>query len=199
MTFAAYQVAYESAIAFGMRTRLHSAVHHTGLITQRTELSEDIARLKAELATVETKCKQVQSDAAATRADDVSVHHLHSRFHSLLQQLFVCRCGWGTNCVCNVRGLYSTYNMLTTGRIYSSPSTPRRLERCSKCRTPGCVTSRPISHPRRNETSRIMLLIRNRSNGVSPFQKCNLKIFCQRQFLTINRPRNTSMATPVII
>eukprot|EP00037_Helgoeca_nana_P011736 m.105444 g.105444 ORF g.105444 m.105444 type:complete len:236 (-) comp21020_c0_seq1:156-863(-) len=74
MTFAAYQVAYESAIAFGMRTRLHSAVHHTGLITQRTELSEDIARLKAELATVETKCKQVQSDAAATRADDLAKH-----------------------------------------------------------------------------------------------------------------------------
>lgn len=73
MTFAAYQVAYESAIAFGMRTRLKMSVQMHSLNAQRLELKEDIAKLRAELETVEAKCEQIQTDSAAARADDVSI------------------------------------------------------------------------------------------------------------------------------
>eukprot|EP00035_Acanthoeca_spectabilis_P022983 m.446982 g.446982 ORF g.446982 m.446982 type:complete len:232 (-) comp19452_c0_seq1:152-847(-) len=74
MTFAAYQVAYESAIAFGMRTRLKMSVQMHSLNAQRLELKEDIAKLRAELETVEAKCAQIQTDSAAARADDLAKH-----------------------------------------------------------------------------------------------------------------------------
>mmetsp|Transcript_19380 Transcript_19380/g.50360 ORF Transcript_19380/g.50360 Transcript_19380/m.50360 type:complete len:236 (+) Transcript_19380:270-977(+) len=74
MTIAACQAAYESAIAFGMRTRLKSAVHQRSLAVQKLELTEQIAQLKAELKAVTDKCDQIQKDGAAARADDLAKH-----------------------------------------------------------------------------------------------------------------------------
>lgn len=85
MTVAAYQVAYESAIAFAMRAALGSEVHQRALKARRAGLQGDIAALKTELASIESKCDQTQKDAAVARAEDVSCF---IRQHTLLAIMF---------------------------------------------------------------------------------------------------------------
>eukprot|EP00038_Savillea_parva_P000570 m.96966 g.96966 ORF g.96966 m.96966 type:complete len:240 (+) comp10193_c0_seq1:247-966(+) len=75
MTIAAYQAAYESAIAFGMRARLQSEVRVRQLGIERASIKDDVARLKQELEAMESKCVQVQEDAKAARADDLAKHN----------------------------------------------------------------------------------------------------------------------------
>jgi predicted RNase H-like nuclease (RuvC/YqgF family) len=72
MTVAAYQVAYESAIAFGMRTSLNSDLHQQALKARRRQLVDEIAALKSELSELASKCEQIQTRGATSRAEDVS-------------------------------------------------------------------------------------------------------------------------------
>lgn len=71
---AAYQTAYESAVAFGLRSAVGAQLHQHGLDQQIANLRAEIDGLRAEQASVEAHCVEIQEEAVAKRADDFAKH-----------------------------------------------------------------------------------------------------------------------------
>eukprot|EP00041_Stephanoeca_diplocostata_P023764 m.590661 g.590661 ORF g.590661 m.590661 type:complete len:292 (-) comp22377_c0_seq22:3272-4147(-) len=74
MTIASYQVIYESAIAFGMRSALQHEIHKRQLGQDIDVLETEIASLREQMVALTAQAEHLRSEGAALREQDLAQH-----------------------------------------------------------------------------------------------------------------------------